>query len=425
MDTVPSSPKSDTAPAAGPAKPVRWLNATVLGIGMASLFSDWSHEIATALMPAFMATMGAAAAWVGVIEGVSDGLSSFTKMASGHFTDRLARRKPIALVGYAVTAFSTASFALATAPWHILISRSVGWLGRGVRTPVRKALLAASVTRETYGRAFGFERMMDTAGAILGPITAFVLLGYFQHRFRPVFAWTLVPGFIAVGCMALLVRERSRAKVSSMSFLAGLRQLPAPFRRFLVAVGIFGLGDFAHTLLILLATQRLTPILGIGRAASAAVGLYVAHNVFYSTFALVAGWLADHFPKRYVLAGSYFLAALMSLAILALPPGIWTLGLVFVMGGIYVAGMESAEDSYCAELVDDSQHGMAFGVLATVNGIGDLLSSIVVGVLWTALGTTLAFGYSMVLAVAGATMVLGLGSARVQRQGRPVSGSLP
>jgi MFS family permease len=402
--------QDDPKPEGGTVAPARWLNATVFGIGMASLFSDWSHEIATALMPAFMATMGAAAAWVGVIEGVSDGLSSVTKMASGYYTDRLARRKPIAVAGYLVTAVSTASIGLATSPWNVLVSRSLGWLGRGVRTPVRKALLAASVTPDTYGRAFGFERMMDTAGAILGPMTAFVLLGAFHHRFQPVFAWTLVPGFLAVACMAFLVRERSRAKVSYTSFRAGLRQLPGPFRRFLVAVGIFGLGDFAHTLLILLATQRLTPILGAGRAASVAVGLYVVHNVFYSGFAMVAGWLADHFPKRYVLAGSYLLAALMGVAILTLQPALWTLGLVFVAGGMYVAGMESAEDSLCAELVEKSRHGMAFGVLASVNGVGDLLSSIVVGVLWSTLGTTAAFGYSAGLSVVGAVLVLALGN---------------
>ena len=221
-----------------------------------------------------------------------------------------------------------------------------------------------------------------------------------------------MPGLLAVACMAFLVRERSRTRVSSISFKAGLRMLPGPFRRFLVGVGVFGSGDFAHTLLILLAAQRLTPFLGAGRAASAAVGLYVVHNVFYSVFAMVAGWLADHFPKRYVLAGSYLLAALMSLAILSLPPGVWTLGLVFVAGGMYVAGMESAEDSLCAELVEESQHGMAFGVLATVNGLGDLLSSIVVGVLWSAFGPSAAFGYSAALSVIGAGLVLGLGGPR-------------
>ena len=135
----------------------RWLNSTVVGIGLASLFSDWSHEIATTTMPAFLAAMGAAAAWLGVIEGVSDGLSSFAKMASGFYTDRLQRRKGIAVGGYLVTAIATASFALATNAWHVLAARAIAWLGRGVRTPLRKALLAASVSPHAYGRAFGLS----------------------------------------------------------------------------------------------------------------------------------------------------------------------------------------------------------------------------------------------------------------------------
>src|SRR6266705_2251026 len=153
--------------------PQRWLNRTVLGLGLASLFSDWSHEIATTVMPAFLASMGVAAAWLGVIEGVSDGLSSFAKMASGYYTDKLQSRKPIAVAGYIVTALGTAAFGLATAAWHVLFARAFAWLGRGVRTPVRKALLASAVTPQTYGRAFGFERMMDTLDAIVGPATAF------------------------------------------------------------------------------------------------------------------------------------------------------------------------------------------------------------------------------------------------------------
>src|SRR5256885_617965 len=174
-----------------------WLNRTVVGVGLASLFSDWSHEIATTLLPAFLATMGVAAAWLGVIEGVSDGLSSFAKMASGYYTDKLRRRKPIAVIGYLVTACGTASFGLASAAWHVLIARACAWLGRGVRTPVRKALLASAVTPQTYGRAFGFERMMDTLGAIVGPATAFLLLQAFNYHYSALFAWTLVPRMMA------------------------------------------------------------------------------------------------------------------------------------------------------------------------------------------------------------------------------------
>jgi MFS family permease len=384
----------------------RWLNRTVLGIGLASLLSDWSHEIATTVLPAFLASMGAAAAWLGVIEGVADGLSSFAKMASGFYTDKLQRRKPIAVVGYLVTALGTASFGLATAAWHILISRSLAWLGRGVRTPVRKALLAAAVTRETYGRAFGFERMMDTVGAIVGPATALVLLTALQHNYRRVFLLTLIPGVCAAGLIAFFVREKERKPVTHVSFGARLRLLPRPYRKFLVAVGIFGAGDFAPSLLILLATQKLAPELGATKAASVAVGFYVLRNIFYAGFAYVAGWLADHFKKQFVLASGYALAAVMAVLIVAAPMTIGLLGIIFILSGMYVAIEETLEDSFCAELVGEEQHGMAFGVLATVNGIGDFLSSIIVGALWTAMGTSVAFGYSAVLFCLGALLVL-------------------
>lgn len=390
----------------------RWLNSTVLGIGLASLLSDWSHEIATTAMPAFLATMGVAAAWVGLIEGVSDGLSSFAKLASGHWTDRLPRRKPVMIVGYLVTALGTASFGLATSAWHVLLARATAWLGRGARTPVRKAMLAAAVIRDTYGRAFGFERMMDTLGAVVGPTTAFFLLNALGHDYSRLFLWTLLPGLGAVAAITFLVKEKQRTRVSSVSFREGLRQLPPRYREFLVAVGVFGIGDFAHTLLILLAAQSLKPSLGTAGAASAAIGLYVAHNVFYAGFAFFAGWLADRVNKARLLAAGYGLAALMALAIIVLPLGLWTLVGVFVVGGIYVAIEETLEDSLCAELVGDEQHGMAFGVLATVNGVGDFLSSVTVGVLWSAFGTSVAFGYSAILFVVGALMVLRVGRLR-------------
>jgi MFS family permease len=395
----------------GPVPPHRWLNRTVLGIGLASLFSDWSHEIATAVLPAFLATMGVAAAWLGLIEGVSDGLSSFVKMASGYYTDRFHRRKPIAVAGYVVTALGTAAFGLATAAWHILLARSLAWLGRGVRTPVRKALLAGSVTKESYGRAFGFERMMDTCGAIVGPATAVVLLAAVNHHYPTLFTWTLVPGLLAAAVIAFVVVEEERQLVKHITFSESLRALPKPFRTFLVAVGLFGAGDFAHTLLILLATQRLTPTLGAARAASIAVGLYLLHNVLYATFAFVAGWLADRFDKRRLLAAGYTLAAVMAIAVIVLPVTVWTLALVFAIAGIYVAVEETLEDSLCAELVHAEHHGMAFGTLATVNGVGDFLSSVVVGALWTWAGTTAAFGYCAVLFAAGACLIAKIAAA--------------
>lgn len=389
-----------------PARRPRWLNRTVLGIGLASLFSDWSHEIATTVLPAFLATLGVAAAWLGMIEGVSDGLSSFAKLASGYYTDRLRRRKPVAVAGYLVTALGTASFGLAAAPWHVLLARATAWLGRGVRTPIRKALLAASVTPQTYGRAFGFERMLDTVGAIVGPASALLLLQLLNHHYPTLFALTLVPGLLAAALITFAVQERERKPVAHVSFGDSLRALPPRYRRFLLAVGLFGMGDFAHTLLILLATVKLTPVLGAAKAATIATTLYLLHNVFYAGFSLAAGWLADHLNKGVLLAGGYFLAALMALTVIFLPLTVWTLALIFLVGGVYVGLEETLEDSFCAELVPEVQHGMAFGTLATVNGLGDFVSSAVVGWLWTLAGTSAAFAYSAVLFILGGLLVL-------------------
>lgn len=384
----------------------RWLNRTVLGIGLASLFSDLSHEIATSVLPAFLATMGVAAAWLGLIEGVSDGLSSFAKIWSGYYTDKLQRRKPIAVLGYVITALGTAAFGLASAAWHVLIARACAWLGRGVRTPVRKALLAAAVTPDTYGRAFGFERMMDTLGAIVGPALAVVLLGLVQHNYPRLFALTLVPGLVAAGLMAFVVQEKERRPVQRFGFMEGLHGLPRHFRTFLVAVGVFGAGDFAHSMLILLAGQRLAASLGQTGAATVAVSLYLFHNVLYAAFAFVAGWLADRLDKRLLLSCGYGIGAAMAVWIIVGPPTIWSLAITFAAGGIYVGIEEALEDSLCAELVGEERHGMAFGVLATVNGIGDFLSSAAVGALWTWAGPTIAFAYSAVMFVAGALLTL-------------------
>jgi len=386
-----------------------WLNRTVLGVGFTSLFSDWSHETATAILPAFLAAIGAGPAWLGAIEGVADGLSSFAKLAGGYFTDRLKHRKPLAVFGYALTALATSSFAFATHANHVMLGRATAWLGRGVRSPARKALLASAVPPSVYGRAFGLERLMDTLGAIAGPLTALWLLKITQHNYRSVFLWTLVPGMIAVASFWLLVRERPLETTQKKSFLIGLRALPASFRRFLLAVGIFGSGDFSHTLLILYATRMLAPNHGMAKAASLAVGLYTLHNVFYAGSAYIGGWLSDHVPQRkFVLASGYLLAGVTALLLTTAARHLWLLAIIFILAGLYIGTDEALEDSLAAELIPRESHGMAFGTLAAVNAVGDFLSSLVVGFLWSAVSVRAAFSFSAVLFFLGAFLILRL-----------------
>lgn len=386
-----------------------WLNRTVLGVGLTSLFSDWSHETATAVLPAFLAAIGAGPAWLGAIEGVADGLSSFAKLIAGHYTDRLKSRKPLAIFGYAFTALCTASFGLAAQAYQVLLGRAGAWLGRGVRSPARKALLAADVAPGAYGRAFGLERLMDTLGAIVGPLTALWLLDVTNHSYRKVFFWTLLPGMVAVACFWVLVRERPIGIRSERSFLVGLKALPIPFRRLLVGVGIFGAGDFSHSLLILYASRMLAPENGLARAASLAVGLYTLHNVFYAGSAYVSGWLSDHLPNRkVVLAVGYTLAGVTAILLCTGTHSLTLLAAIFVLAGLYIGTEEALEDSLSAELVPQEQHGMAFGTLAAVNAAGDFISSLLVGFLWSAFNVQAAFTASAILFFAGALLILRL-----------------
>jgi MFS family permease len=389
--------------------PSNWLNRSVIGVGLTSLFSDWNHEIATAVLPAFLATIGAGPAWLGAIEGISDGLSSFTKLAAGHYTDRWKKRKPIAVFGYAFTALATASFALASNAWLVMLGRAAAWLGRGVRSPAKKALLAADVAPQAYGRAFGLERLMDTVGAIAGPLTALWLLKVTHNSYRTVFLWTLLPGMIAVACFWFLVRERPTERRQKQSFFTGLRNLPTTYRKFLFAVSIFGSGDYSHTLLILFATRMLAPAHGMVRAATLAVGLYTLHNVFSAGSSYLGGWISDHVPHRkFILAAGYALAGVTAMLLMTGPTSFLPLALIFILAGLYVGTEAALEDSVAAELIPKEQHGMAFGTLAAVNAAGDFLSSLLVGFLWSAFSVKAAFALPAVLSFLGAFLILRL-----------------
>ena len=393
-------------------KPRGWLNRTVLGIGVASLFSDVGHEMATSAMPALLASIGASSAALGLIEGLSDGLSSFAKLASGHYSDRLRRRKPLAVVGYFMTASGMASFAFATQAWHILLGRMFGWVGRGARTPVRNVLLTEATTKETYGRAFGLERTMDSAGAILGPLLALALALAFSARH--VFLFTLVPGLFAALAVTFLVQEKPHEPAPARAFLDSARALPADFRRFMAGVGLAGLGDFSNTLLILWATQAWTPRLGSARAASLAMAFYVGYNVVYTVSCSVAGWLADRSAKNRVLAAGYALAVIPASALLVPGDSYAKFAVIFAVSGVYMGFWETVESTTAATLLPASIRGVGFGTLATVNGIGDVISSILVGSLWVA-SPHLAMGFVIVTTAAGALVI-----ATTRRQSEPL-----
>jgi MFS family permease len=384
-----------------------WFTKGVLGIGLASLFSDWGHEAATAILPAFLLTLGAPAFALGVIEGVADGLSSFSKLAGGWIADRPEWRKPTGITGYFATAFTTFAYSFAQTWPIVLVLRGLGWIGRGSRGPSRDSLLADSVDPGQAGRAFGFERAMDSLGAVLGPACALALLSVLGER--GVLRWTFAPGIIAAACFAFMVPAgRSFEGQHIRGIRESFTELPRRFWQFLAGVFVHGIGDFAPTLLILRATQILAPRFGTARATTTAIALYTFHNVVNSAASYPAGALGDRLGKRRLLAAGYLVAAGAYAGFIVERPTLPVLAVLFALAGVHGGFQASLEKSVAAELLPRANRGTGFGVLAATNGFGDVVSSIMVGALWSMVSPMAGFLYAAVLSAAGAVLVLWL-----------------
>jgi MFS family permease len=395
-----------------------WLNRNVMGMGITSFLSDASHEMATSVLPGFLSVIGAPPSALGLIEGISDALSSFVKLWGGWISDRLGHRKILATAGYTLTGLAMGIFAFAVTWPLVLVGRAVGWFGRGFRGPIRDAMLADSVDPSVRGRAFGFHRFGDTLGAIVGPLLAVWLLEVWQplatldqsQPFRNIFLITLIPGILAAIMFGVMIVEKRRGPNLQLRFWGTVRSLPKSFKRFLLGVGVFGLGDFAPTLLILAATQLLTPHYGITRAAQLAGLMYVFRNVTYALASFPIGSLSDRMSRVKLLALGYLLAVLtiggFFIAFLLSWTNLVYLFVLFGLAGVFIAAEDTLEGAITADFIPSETRGIGMGVLGTVNGIGDFGASVVVGVLWTAVSPVAAFGFAGSLMLLGALFLM-------------------
>ncbi|MBL8497771.1 MFS transporter [Nitrosomonas sp. JL21] len=395
-----------------------WFNRTVAGAGITSALGDFCYETTTVILPGFLAVLGIPAAMLGFIEGVADAVASFTKMVSGYIADKLGHRKLLVLVGYGLTPVGQILIALSSGWVLILLGRVVSWFGKGLRGPLRDAIVIQAVSPATRGRAFGFHRAADTIGAVLGPLLGVALLGLAQDwhwedtagPFRFVLWLSVIPGVLAVLAFLWLVKDPQHSPNPALKFFDTLRGLPVRFKRYLGAVGIFGIGDFSHALLILAATTLLTPSMGVVQAAQVAGLLYVWRNAVQVVVSWPVGWLADRIGHLPILVAGYFLGAVTAvstaLAFWFAVDSIEVLAGIFFIAGLYVAVQEALESTVTADIVRAETMTMSIGALGTVNGTTKFLSSAAVGVIWTMVSPELAFALAAGFMLAGTLLIL-------------------
>lgn len=401
-----TDPHRDAA-ASGGEDVVGWRSKGSLGIGAASLLADAGHEIPTALLPSFLsATLGAPAAALGLIEGIADGLAGATRLAGGAVADDPVRRRATAVGGYTATAVLSAAIGAAGSAVQVGVLRAGAWAARGLRVPARNALLADAVPAHAFGRAYGFERAMDNLGAIIGPLLALILVA--AVGVRTAILVSVLPGLLAAAAIVYAIRHIPRHHTGQRQQLR-LRVRPvlaSPVRRLAPGIGLFELGNVAATLLILRATELLTPTRGVQAATSTALALYLAYNLAATLVSFPAGKASDRRGSVSVLAVGAGLFTLAYTGFALAGPQLGVLLGCFVAAGIAIGCIETAQHAAIATHAPAQVRGSAFGLLAAAQAFGNLAASSIAGLLWTLVSPTVAFAYAAAFTAAALTALL-------------------
>ena len=393
-----------------------WLNRGVAAIGGASLLADLGYEVPTSLLPSFLSsTLRAPAAALGIIEGIADGLGGVARLAGGALADDPERRRATAVGGYTATALLTALIGAATSVWQAGALRVGGWIARGLRGPARSALLADVVPPSAYGRAYGFERAMDNLGAIGGPLLALGLVA--AAGVRTAILLSVIPGLLAALAVVVAVRAAPRLEERERGPLR-LRVRPVlrgRLGRLLWGVSAFEVGNAAATLLILRATDLLTPAHGHGAAVKLGLALYAGYNLAASVASLPAGRLHDRRGSVLVLSLGVgcFLVAYAGFALAGAT--IVLLATLFLLAGAGKGLVETAEQAAVAALAPPEVRGSAFGILAAIQSFGNLGASVTAGALWTLVSPRVAFLYLAAWMAVALTAFI-LARVRVERE---------
>jgi MFS family permease len=363
----------------------------VFALGFVSFFTDLSSEMVFSLLPAFLLSLpGSSVAILGFVEGVAEALSHILRSVSGVFSDRFRKRKPFVLIGYAVSAVFKPFFALARVPFDVFVVRVGDRVGKAVRTSPRDALLCESVSEQRRGAAFGLHRALDQSGAIAGPIIASAALLVFGLTVRDIFWLSLLPGAVAVLILLVAVRERCGDAAGSFPLLVGIKTvLQGDFSRLLIIVGLFSLGAFNFSFVLLNAQAA-------GVADSLIPLVYAAVNVAHAAIAIPAGILSDRAGKERVLILGYGTFLVSVALILLLPANGFNAFMVAVVYGAYFGIVETVQRALVPGYVSSRLRGTAYGVYYLVVGLAFFVANAVVGSVWERCGAASASLYSIV-----------------------------
>ena len=365
---------------------------------MVSFLTDAATEMIYPLLPVFLSTvLGANASFIGAIEGTAQSVSSLLKLASGWWSDKAQKRKPLVVAGYVIATVVRPFIAIAQSATVVFGIRIVDRIGKGIRSAPRDALLADSTDREARGKAFGFHAAMDNAGAVLGPLIAFALLTWFDVSLRNVFWLAAIPGTLAVIVLIVAVKDvqrRATVQHDEKPDLSAPTKLGRRFWAYLLVVFVFTLGNSTDAFLLLRSNQ-------LGVAIALAPILWAVLNLVRAALGTWGGSLSDHVGRKSLIVAGWLVYAAVYFGF-AIADEQWHAWVLMASYGIFYALTEGTEKALVADLVPAARRGAAFGWFNLAIGLGALPASLIFGAIWDRAGSPAAFSFGAIVALVSA-----------------------
>ena len=369
-------------------------------LALASFFADISTEMQYPVLPTFLTqTLRADGTIVGLVDGFAQALQNIVQGFTGALSDRLRRRKPIALCGYLVAAIAKPLTGLASSWPQAFGARCLDRLGAGSRSAPRDALIASSTDEKNRGRAFGLEGVGDNAGAFLGPLVTVSLLYMLHIGIRWVFYLTVIPGLMAF-LMVLLVRERPASVAAKAKLDVSLRQFPQGYWTYLVVTAVFALGNSSNAFLLLRTRDS-------GASLETTILVYAAFNLVAALISYPAGSLSDRFGRRNVLFACFGIFLLSYLGF-AITSTFVVISAMFVLYGLYQGIFRAVGKAFASDFVPERLRASGIGWYSTTVGLLQLVASLVGGILWDRIGHPAVFYYGAAFALLGMVALIAL-----------------
>jgi MFS family permease len=372
-------------------------NRNIIFTGLTSFLTDTSVKMVYSVMPMFLMSIGASKTNLSLIEGIAESTSSLVKALSGFWSDKIGRNKPFMIIGYGLSALIFPLYTFVITPLHVLILRFIERFGKGIRTAPRDSLIAGSIKEKESGKSFGFQKAMDNSGAIVGPFLAFVLLSFFHENYRLIFLLAGIPAILAIFVIIFWIKEAKKEKHELFAKFH-FREFPAKYYFFLAIIFIFTLGNSTDALLMVKANE-------VGIKVALIPIVYLITNLVSVIASVPIGILSDKIGKEKILIAGFIIYAVVYYGF-GITTSLGIIVMLFALYGLYSAATDGIQKAFISDMIDTNKKGTGLGIYNALLGITLLPASLIAGLLYDKIDSSVPFYFGAGTAGLSAILML-------------------